>query len=74
MITATLILGFLLVFIVVRLALKLAWGIIKILFSIGLFAFCPVLFIVLGILGLLGSGWWIIVLIAIVCGVGFGRA
>ena len=64
----------LLVLFLIRLALKLAWGLIKFLFSLGLFALCPVLFIVLGILGLLGTGWWIIAIIAVISGIGFGKS
>ncbi len=74
MILAIIILGIILALFVIRLALKLAWGLIKLFFSLGLFALCPVLFILLGALGLLGSGWWVVVLIALLCGVGFGKA
>ncbi len=64
----------LLVLFLIRLALKLAWGLIKFLFGLGLFALCPVLCIVLGILGLLGTGWWIIAIIAVISGIGFGKS
>ena len=74
MILAIIILGIILALFVIRLALKLAWGLIKLLFSLGLFALCPVLFILLGVLGLLGSGWWVVVLIGLLCGIGFGKA
>ena len=63
-----------LILLVIRLALKLAWGILKFLFSLGLFAICPILFLLLGVLGLLGSAWWVILLAAILCGIGFGKS
>ena len=74
MITALVLLGVFLVFLVIRLALKLAWGILKFFFSLGLFAVCPILFILMGVLGILGTGWWIILLIALFCGLGFKNA
>ena len=74
MIIALTVFAVFLILLVIRLALKLAWGLLKIIFSIGLFALCPILFIVLGVLGLLGSGWWVILIIAALCGIGFGRS
>lgn len=74
MILAVIILGIILTLIVIRVALKLAWGLVKLLFSLGLFALCPVLFILLVILGILGNGWWIVLLIAALCGIGFGKS
>ena len=74
MIIAAVILAVVLVIFLIRLALHLAWGLIKFLFGLGLFALCPVLFVVLGILGLLGSGWWIVALVAVLCGIGFGKS
>ena len=74
MIIAIVIIAVFLTLLILRLALRLAWGILKFLFSLGLFALCPVLFLLLGVLGLLGSGWWVILLIAVFCGVGFGKS
>lgn len=74
MITALILLGVFLVLMVIRLALKLAWSILKFICGLGLFALCPVLFILLGVLGILGTGWWIVVLIALFCGIGFKKA
>ena len=74
MITALILLGVFLVLMVIRLALKLAWSILKFIFGLGLFALCPVLFVLLGVLGILGTGWWIVLLIALFCGIGFTKA
>ena len=74
MIIALVVFSVFLILLVVRLALKLAWGLLKILFSLGLFALCPILFVVLGVLGVLGSAWWLIVIIAALCGIGFGKS
>ena len=73
MIIGTIILAVILVLVVIRVAIHLAWSLIKFLFGLGLFAVCPTLFIILGIMGVLGSGWWIIAAAALIFGIGFGK-
>ncbi len=51
--------------------LRLAWGLVKILFGLGLFWFCPLLFILAVVLGLFPHTWLLILIIALICGRGF---
>ena len=60
-------------FAVIRFSIWMAWGALKLIFGLGLFWLCPLLFIVLGFLGVLGHGWIPIVLIALLLGRGFSR-
>ncbi len=51
--------------------LRLAWGLAKILFGLGLFWFCPLLFVLAVVLGLFPHTWLLILIIALICGLGF---
>ncbi|MBQ9062750.1 MAG: hypothetical protein IJ121_08035 [Eubacterium sp.] len=59
---------------VVRIGLKLAWGAVKILFGLGLFAVCPMLLIALVFLGFYSYGWLILIVLSWIFGRGFVRA
>ena len=59
---------------VIRLGLKLAWGAVKILFGLGLFAVCPMLLVALVFLGFYSCGWLILIALGWIFGRGFVRA
>ena len=59
---------------VIRIGLKLAWGAVKILFGLGLFAVCPMLLIALVFLGFYSSGWLTLIVLGWIFGRGFMRA
>ena len=64
----------LVLFIVVLTAgLKLAWGLTKLLFGLGLFWFCPLLFILAVLFGGFSHTWLIILIIGLLLGRGFAR-
>ena len=52
---------------------RLAWGIVKFIFGIGLFFICPLLIILGIVFGLLLPILVPIAIIAILCGIGFSR-
>lgn len=56
------------------LILRASFGIFKVLFSVGLFFFCPILFLIALACGLLQSGWFWILLLVFVCLGGRRRA
>ena len=58
---------------VVRFALRMTWGAVKFLFGLSLFFFCPLLFFAAAMLGLLGSAWLPILIVALICGSCFRR-
>lgn len=58
----------------VSLILRASFGIFKVLFSVGLFFCCPVLFLIALACGLLHSGWFWILLLVFVCLGGRRRA
>ncbi len=62
-----------LMFNVIRIGLKMTWGVLRILMGVGLFALCPVLFIAAMFLGIFGHGlvFWILLVFAL--GWGFRR-
>ena len=58
---------------VIHLGFRLAWGTTKFLFGLGLFWFCPVLFIVAVLLGGFHYVWLPIVIVGLVMGRGWRR-
>lgn len=58
---------------VLFIGLRLAWGLVKILFGLGLFWFCPLLFVLAVLLGGFPHIWLLILIIALICGCGFTR-
>ena len=52
----------------IRFAVRLAWGLTKITLGLILFFGCPVLFVAAAVFGLLGHGWFWILLLGVVCG------
>ena len=69
----TMILMMMLFFGILRIGLKMAWGSAKFLFGLGLFWFCPLLFLLAVLLGGFSHSWLLIVLIGLLCGRGFVR-
>jgi len=66
----TVIIVFLVLYVVfglLRFFTRLAWKTAKVIFSIGLFFVSPVLFILALLSGALGSGWLMILVIALIC-------
>ena len=59
---------------IIKLGIKLAWGTTKFMFGLGLFFLCPVLFIIVVIMGGFSTLWLPILLVGLLCGRGFGRA
>ena len=59
---------------VIRLGLKLAWGVVKILFGLGVFAVCPMLLIALVFFGFYSYGWLILIVLGWIFGRGFVKA
>lgn len=53
--------------------IRLAWGLTKILFGLGLFWFCPLLFILAVLFGGFSHTWLLILIIGLLCGRGFSR-
>ena len=53
---------------ILRVALRLAWGTAKFLFGLGLFFFCPLLFVIAVMLGWLGHMWIPILIVALIFG------
>ena len=59
---------------VVRAGFRLAWGMTKFIFGLGLFAFCPILFVLAAMFGIFGHMWLPILLIGLLCGRAYRRA
>ena len=68
------ILMLMLLFGVFRAGLRLAWGTTKFLFGLGLFWFCPLLFVLAVLLGWFGYMWLPIVILGLLFGRGYRRA
>ncbi len=68
------VLTIMLLFGVISAAIRLAWGITKFLFGLGLFCFCPILFVVIILLGGFSHLWLPILIVGLLCGKGFSRA
>ena len=58
---------------VISIGIRLAWGATKFLFGLGLFWFCPLLFVLAVLLGGFSHTWLPIVIIGLLFGRGFGR-
>ena len=58
---------------VISIGIRLAWGTTKFLFGLGLFWFCPLLFVLAVLLGGFSHTWLPIVIIGLLFGRGFGR-
>ena len=62
-----------LLFSVVKIGLKLAWGALKFVFGLGLFFFCPLLFIIAAAMGMFGSMLIPIIIMIVLFTFGFIR-
>ena len=58
---------------VIGVGIRLAWGAAKFVFALGLFWFCPLLFILIVLLGGFSHMWLPIVIIGLLFGRGFRR-
>ena len=58
---------------IVRIGLKLAWNVTKFLLGLGIFWFCPLLFVIVVLLGGFHSLWLPIVIVGVLLGGGFRR-
>ena len=58
---------------VVSTGIRLAWGATKFVFGLGLFWFCPLLFVLIVLLGAFSHMWLPIVIIGLLLGRGFRR-
>ncbi len=58
---------------VIKIGLKLAWSAMKFVFGLGLFFFCPLLFVVAAAMGLFGSMLIPIIVMIVLFGFGFIR-
>lgn len=67
------ILMLMLLFGVVKAGLKLAWGTTKFIFGLGFFWLCPVLFVLVVLLGGFTHLWLPILVVGLLFGRGFGR-
>ena len=67
------ILMLMLLFSVVKAGLKLAWGTTKFVFGLGLFWLCPLLFVLIVLLGGFSHMWLPIVIVGLLFGSGFRR-
>ena len=63
-----------LLFGVVKTGLRLAWGFTKFLFGLGLFFFCPVLFILTVLFGAFSHTWFLILIVGLLFGRKFASA
>ena len=59
---------------IVRIGIRLAWGLTKFIFGLGLFWICPVLFIVAVLFGAFSHTWFLILLVGLFCGNRFAHA
>ena len=59
---------------IIRVGFRLAWGVTKFLFGLGLFWICPLLFIVIVLIGGFSYMWIPIVIVGLLLGGGFFRS
>ena len=59
---------------VISLAIRFAWSAVKFVFGLGLFWFCPLLFVLAVAFGWFSGMWILILIIGLLCGGGFRRA
>ena len=60
-------------FTVLMAGLRLAWGLTKFIFGLGLFWFSPLLFILAILFGGFSHTWLLILIIGLLCGRGYNR-
>ena len=53
--------------------IRLAWGLARFMFGLGLFWFCPLLFILAVLFGGFSHMWLLILIVGLLCGSGFAR-
>ena len=58
---------------VISFGIRMAWGATKFIFGLGLFWVCPVLFVVIVLLGGFSHLWLPIIIFGLLCGRGFRR-
>lgn len=58
---------------VISIGIRLAWGAMKFLFGLGLFWFCPLLFVLAVLFGGFSHTWLLIVIVGLLFGSGFRR-
>jgi hypothetical protein len=58
---------------VVSIGIRLAWGTAKFVFGLGLFWFCPLLFVLAVLFGGFSHTWLLIVIVGLLFGRGFRR-
>lgn len=58
---------------VISIGIRLAWGMTKFFFGLGLFWFCPLLFVLAVLFGGFSHTWLLIVIVGILFGSGFRR-
>ena len=58
---------------VISIGIRLAWGATKFFFGLGLFWFCPLLFVLAVLFGGFSHTWLLIVIIGLLLGGGFRR-
>lgn len=58
---------------VISIGIQLAWGAAKFLFGLGLFWFCPLLFVLAVLFGGFSHTWLLIVIVGLLFGGGFRR-
>ena len=58
---------------VISIGIRLAWGATKFFFGLGLFWFCPLLFVLAVLLGGFSHTWLLIVIVGLLFGGGFRR-
>ena len=73
MITATVVFLFMLLLSVISVGIKLAWGATKFIFGLGLFWLCPLLFIIIVLLGGFTHMWIPILIVGLLFGRGYRR-
>ena len=54
-------------------AFRLSWSIFKVLFRLGLYLICPILFVLAILFSIIGSSWFWIALIVLICVLGTRR-
>ena len=58
---------------VISIGIRLAWGATKLFFGLGLFWFCPLLFVLAVLFGGFSHTWLLIVMVGLLFGGGFRR-
>ena len=58
---------------VISIGIRMAWGATKFIFGLGLFWFCPLLFVLAVLFGGFSHTWLLIVMVGLLFGGGFSR-